>query len=232
MAMRSQPGAVLGLLGLAAAWPLAAQEYKDRGAFVITRSGTEVGRVEFAVRATTIQGRPGLLTVATTRTPAREVQYALETTAELAPVTYQSTESSGGRVQRRLSAQISGPRFSARASTSDGDVARELPVRPPFVILGEDDYTVYYFVPRPEAGATRNINVVRTRDLTSTTGTVTGGSADTLSISGRPVPARRFELRLADGDTREFWMTPSGSLVQVSLPGQSVLATRAEAPVR
>jgi hypothetical protein len=224
---------VLGLLGLAAAWPLAAQEYMDRGAFVITRSGTEVGRVEFAVRATTIQqGRPGLLTVATTRTPAREVQYALETTAELAPVTYQSTESSGGRVLRRLSAQISGPRFSARATTPDGDVARELPVRQPFIILGEDDYTVYYFVPRPDAGASRSINVVRTKDLTSTTGTVTGGATDTLTISGRPVPARRFELRLADGDTREFWMTPSGSLVQVSLPASSVLATRAEAPGR
>ena len=233
MTMRSTTGAVLGLLGLAAAWPLAAQEYMDRGAFVITRSGTEVGRVEFAVRVTTgQQGRPGLLTIATTRTPARDVQYALETTAELAPVTYQSTESSGGRVQRRLSAQISGARFSARASTPDGDVARELPVRAPFVILNEDDYTVFYFVPRPDEGATRNINVVRTRDLTATTGTVTGGPLDTVSIAGRPIPARRFELRLADGDTRQFWVTPSGSLIQISIPAINGLATRAEAPAR
>ena len=205
----------------------------DRGAFIITRSGAEVGRVEYAVRVTTgSQGRPGLLTVATTRTPAREVQYALETTAELTPVSYQSTESSGGRVLRRLTAQIGGPRFSARASTPDGDMARELPVRTPFVILGEDDYTVYYFVPRPNAGQTRHINVVRTKDLSSTTGTVTGGTVDTVTIAGRPVATRRFELRLADGDAREFWMTPSGSLVQVAIPAANIVATRTEAPAR
>lgn len=224
---------MLGLLGLAAAWPLAAQEYMDRGAFVISRSGAEMGRVEYAVRMTAgQQGRPGLLTVATTRTPAHEVQYALETTAELVPITYQSTESAGGRVVRRVSAQVGGPRFSARASTPDGDVARELPVRMPFVILGDDDYTIYYFVPRPDPGQSRDVNVVRTRDLSPTTGTVAGGPTDTVLIAGRPVVARRFELRLADGDVRQFWMTPSGSLVQVAIPSAGLIATRAEAPNR
>jgi len=229
--MRSPRSIIAGLLGLAAAAPLAAQEYMDRGAFVLTRGGAEMGRVEYAVRATPgRQGRPGLLTVATTRTPAREVQYALETSAELAPLTYQSTETTGGRVARRLSAQIFGARFSARASTPEGDMARELPVRPPFVILGEDDYTVYYFVPRPDEGVQRSVNVVRTRDLVATTGTVTGGPVDTVQVAGRPVATRRFELRLADGEVRQFWVTPSGSLVQVALPASGILASRTEAP--
>jgi hypothetical protein len=222
---------LVGLLVLGAAGRLRAQEYMDRSAFVLSRSGAEMGRVEYAVRTTTIQqGRPGLLAVATTRTPAHEVQYALETTAELTPVSYSSTESAGGRVVRRVTAQIVGPRFSARASTSDGDVARELPVRQPFVVLGEDDYTIYYFLPRPQPGQTRTVNVVRTRDLTSTTGTVTGGEDDTVSVAGRPVAARKFELKLADGEVRQFWMTPVGSLVQVAIPAAGIIATRAEAP--
>lgn len=222
-----------GLLTFAAAGGLCAQEYMDRSAFVLSRSGAEMGRVEYAVRTTTIQqGRPGLLAVATTRTPAHEIQYALETTAELTPVSYSSTESTGGRVVRRVSAQIQGSRFSARASTSDGDVARELPVRQPFAVLGDDDYTIYYFLPRPQPGETRTVNVVKTRDLTATTGTVTGGDVDTVSVAGRPVAARKYELKLADGEVRQFWMTSVGSLVQVAIPAAGIIATRAEAPTR
>ena len=207
---------------------LAGHEYLDRGAFIITRGGTETGRVEYAVRSTT----GGLQTVATTRTPAREIQYVLETDRNLAPLTYQSIESSGGRVTRRVSAQVSGARFSARASNDAGDVARELPVRPPFAILGDDDFTVFYFIPRPEAGVTSTLNLVRTRDLSATTGTVTGGVEDTVTVASRPVAARRFELRLADGEVRQFWMTPAGSLVRVALPAAGLIATRAEAPAR
>jgi len=224
--------ATLLVLGSTAA-PLRAQEYLDRGAFVITRGGAETGRVEYAVTTTTgAQGRGGLLTVATTRTPAREVRYALETTPDLAPVSYQATETVGGRVVRRVSAQVNGLRFSARASTAEGDIARELPVRQPFVILGDDDYTAFYFLPRPEPGASRTVNVVRTADLSATTGTVSGGVEDTVTVGGRPIATRRYELRLADGDVRRFWMTPSGSLVQVAVPAVGILATRAEAPSR
>jgi hypothetical protein len=212
---------------------LEAQEFLDRGAFVIARGGAETGRVEYAVRFTTgQQGQGGLQTVATTRTPAHEVQSVLETDKNLAPVSYQSIESSGGRVSRRVSAQIAGARFSARASTDAGDVARELPVRPPFAILGDEDYTVFYFIPRPDSGATRTLNLVRTRDLSATTGTVTGGGNDTVTVAGRPVVARRFELRLADGEVRQFWMTPAGSLVQVALPAAGLIATRTEAPAQ
>lgn len=222
---------LLLLAGGAAA--LEAQEFLDRGAFVIVRGGTETGRVEYAVRSTTgQQGQGGLQTVATTRTPAREVQYVLETDNNLAPITYQAIESSGGHVTRRVSAQVAGGRFSARASTDAGDVARELPARPPFAILGDDDYTVFYFIPRPEAGATRTLNLVRTRDLRATTGTVTGGDNDTVTVAGRPVVARRFELRLADGEVRQFWMTPAGSLVRVAVPAAGLIATRTEAPAQ
>jgi hypothetical protein len=224
-----------GLLVLSAASApgLSAQEYLDRGTFVLMRSGAEAGRVEYAVRATSgQQGRGGLLVVGTTRTPAHEVQYILEVSADLAPVSYQLTENGGGRVTRRLSAQIVGPRFSARATTESGEVSRELPVRAPFVILGADDYTVYFFVPRPEPGATQAINVVRTETLTPTTGTVTGEGDDSVSVAGHTLPCRRFAMRLADGELRQFWMTSAGSLLQVAIPGLGIVATRGQAPAR
>jgi hypothetical protein len=209
-----------------------AQEYLDRGTLVISRNGAETGRVEYAVRATSGQGQGGLLVVGTTRTPAHEVQYILEVTRELTPLTYQLSETTAGRVARRVSAQVIGQRFSARASTEAGDVARELPVRLPFIILGTDDYTFYFFLPRPDAGAARNVNVVRTENLSAMTGVVTNVGDDSVTISGRPIACRRFELRLADGDVRQFCMTSTGALLQVTIPAASLVATLSQPPAR
>jgi len=216
--------AVLTLLWGYSAASLECQETLDRGTFVLMRGNAETGRVEYAVG--------GLLVVGTTRTPAHEVQYILEVSADLAPVSYSLTENAAGHVVRRMSAQIIGPRFSARAQTDAGEVARELPVRQPLVILGGDDYAAFLFVPRPDAGATRPVNVVRSETLTGTTGTVTGEGDDTITIAGQPVACRRFVLRLADGETRQFWITSTGSLLQVTTPGTGIVATRTQAPSR
>jgi hypothetical protein len=222
----------LVLAGSWAAAPLAAQEYIDRGTFVLKRGDAETGRVEFAVRATTGQnGTGGLLVIGTTRTPAHEVQYILEVSRDLAPVSYQMTQNSGGRVLRRMSALVAGNRFSARSTTDGGEVARELPVRNPFLILAADDYTVFHFAPRPDAGVTRPIHVVRIETLTPSTGTVTGEGEDSVRVAGQFVPCRRYLLRLADGETRQFWITPTGSLLQVSAP-TGVIATRTQTPTR
>ncbi|HEY2807029.1 MAG TPA: hypothetical protein VGI92_14315 [Gemmatimonadales bacterium] len=224
--------AVMVVIAAALAARAEAQEYLDRGTLVIARGGSETGRVEFAVRATSGQGQGGLLVVGTTRTPAHEVQYILEVTRELTPVTYQLSETTGGHVVRRVSAQVVGMRFSARASTEAGDVARELPVRPPFVIMGSDDFTFYFFLPRPEPGASRVVNVVRTENLTLTTGTVTNLADDTVLIAGHPIDCRKYELKLADGDTRQFCMTPTGGLVQVVIASSGITATLSQPPSR
>ena len=229
--MRRLP--LIAVTGLLLAGPLSAQEFLDRGTFVITRGGGEAGRIEFAVRATTgSTGNGGLLTIGTTRTPAHEVQYALETTRDLVPVSYQLTETTGGRVIRRLSAQIAGPRFSAHAITDAGESSRELPVRSPFVILGGEDYTSFLFLPRPDAGASRPIYAVKSETLTPVTGTVTGEGDDDVAIGAQHIACRRYSLRLSDGETSQFWITPTGSLVQITMPNGSLSVTRTQAPTR
>jgi hypothetical protein len=225
--------AVLALvLGIFSA-PLQAQEYLDRGTFVLHRGDAETGRIEFAVRATTGQrGEGGLLVIGTTRTPSREVQYILEVSRDQAPVSYQMTETSGGHVTRRMSALIAGPRFSARATTDAGEVSRELPVRSPLMILAAEDYTVFHFAPRPDVGESRPINIIRTETLAPTTGSVTGEADDSVRVGGRQVACRRYLLRLADGESRQFWITPMGSLLQVTAAAGGIIATRTEAPAR
>lgn len=215
------------------ALPLGAQEFLDRGTFVITRGGSEVGREDFAIRPTVgRQGQSGVLAVSTVREGGRELQHALELTADHTPVTFQQTESAGGRVVRRLSAQLAGLRFSARLTSSDGEAAREFPVRAPAVILGDDAFNEYYFVPRPSDGTPRAVSVVRPGDERATAGTVEALGTDTVTVGNRAVAARRFALRLQDGEERLFWVTLSGDLVRVALPATGTIATRAELPRR
>lgn len=212
--------------------PASAQELFDQGVFIIARGGAQTGQAEFAIRsAAGPEGRRGLLVVATTRTPAREVAFAQEI-SDLVPTTFQQTETVGGRVVRRVAASLSGRRFSARASSADRDMARELPVRSPFVILGDEDYTAYYFMPRPDSGVSGPLTVFRTRDLVALNAAVEGLGADTLTVGGRRLACRRYALHLPDENDRQFWVTDNGTLVQVAVPAAGLTATRAEAPSR
>jgi hypothetical protein len=225
---RCAPLVPLALLALVARIA-AAQDFVDRGVFVIERGNAETGRVEFAVRRTSgSQGRGGFLLVAATRTAAHEVEYALELSRDSVPVTFTQTETTSGRIVRRVSATLSGHRFSARASSSDAEVSREMPVSPPLLILGDEDYTAYAFLPQPDPGQSRAVTVIRARDLEPAAAQVLGMGHDTLRIASRFVPCRRFTLRLADGEERQFWLASGGMLVRVAQPATGLVATRTE----
>lgn len=214
-----------------AALPLRAQELYDRGVFVLARTGAEVGREEFALRAGTGRGAAGggLMAVSTMRIEGREIQRALEVTREYVPVSFQQTESSGGRVVARIAAQLAGIRFSTRITAQEGETAREFPVRAPVVILAADAYAAFYFVPRPDSGQDRAVTVVDPAEARSHPGTITGLGPDTVSIGTERVPARHFRLRVGESE-RHFWFTPAGDLLQVSQPAANLVATRAEVP--
>lgn len=220
-------------LGALAPWrPIHGQDFLDRGTFVIVRNGIEIGREEFAIRPTVgRRGQSGVLSVSTVRFRDREVQHALELSAEQVPISFQETTTQGGRVVVRYSAQLSGARFSARLSSHDGETAREFPVRPPVIILGSEAYSEFYFVPRGTTGAPRTVSVVRPSEAQAVTGTVEALGGETVVIGDRPIAADRFVLRLP-GEDRQFWITPSGDLLRVAVPGQNLVATRAEPPGR
>jgi len=207
--------------------PAAAQQFLDSGTFLLLRNGAEGGRVEFAIRPNASrQGEPGVLLVSTARLRGREIQHALELSASHVPVSFQQTETAGSRTVRRVSAQLAGVRFSVRVVSNDGESAREFPVRPPLVILGEEDVAGFYFVPRAEPGSPRPVTVVRAQDGRAVAATVEAQGPDTVTVGTQTLGAQRFALRLQDGDVRLFWFTAAGDLLRVATPASGIVATR------
>ena len=212
--------------------PLGAQTLLDRGTLILVRGGGEAGRVEFAVRTTTgSAAEGGQLAIGTTRTPAHEIQYALETDRLLAPLNYTLTESAAGHVVRRISAQVAPPRLSVHAVTDAGETSRELPARAPLVIMADEDFTAYFFLPRPDAGERRTLNVFRVESMTSVSATVTGEGDDNVGVGAQPIPCRRYTLQLSNGERAQYWFNLTGSLIKVTAPS-GLIATRAQAPTQ
>jgi len=226
---------LLLLLALAPAGAVSAQNV-DAGAFIIVRGSAEAGREEFAIREAPARGgrnaERNLVLVATARVPGKETQVALEVAGDQTPVSLQQTESNGGRVARRVNAQLAGTRFSARITSTEGESAREFAVRPPVALISDEAFSSFYFMPRADQGAHRTVSVIRSRDVRAISGSVIHQGNDTVTVGSQRLAARRYLLRLSDGDERQFWFTPSGDLLQVAIPSQSVIATRAEPPRR
>jgi hypothetical protein len=219
-----RPWALLAAALAAAPAAAAAQDFADRGVLVMERGGAETGRIEFALR----RSGQGLLLISATRTPARSLDVALELSADSVPVSFQQTETVAGRVVRRVSATVSGHRFSARASSTEVEVTRELPVSVPLLILGDEDYAALMLLPRPDSGALRTVTVIRAGDLSATVAQVVGGGADSVRVRGRELPCRRLTLRFPEGEERQFWLSADGRLLKVRVPALGLTLTRAE----
>jgi hypothetical protein len=227
--------AILAVAALAALAPAAAsaQEFLDQGVFLISRDGAEIGREEFAIQATPgRQGRPGVLAVATDHYRERDVRAALELTNDHIPVSYQVDVAVAGRVTERLSGQLARGRFAVRLVTQAGEVVREFPVPAGVVVLDDDGLDQFYFFPRPTESTSQPVSILRPRERRVVTGEVRTLGTDTVVVGTRGVTARHYGLTFPGGDAREFWFSPSGSLLKVAIPARALVALRSSLPIR
>ncbi len=223
------------LLLVAAAVPRAAraQSYLDQGVFVIKQDGNEIGREEFAVRTTPgRQGAGGVLAVSTARYRDHEYRAALELTSDNTPVSYQLDVTTGGRVTERLSSQFGRGRCAVRIASPSGEVAREFPIPARAAVLDDDAFDQFSFVPRPGAGASQSVGVVRPRQSGVVGATVRAVGDDSVLVGQRLMAARHYLLSLPAGDDREFWISTAGDLLKVTLRARGVTATRLAPPSR
>ncbi len=229
--MRPARAAAALLLALAPAAPARAQEFLDRGTFVIERAGNEVGREDFAIRRSTGAAGAGILAVATVHYRDRDLRPALELTGGLTPVSYQVDVSVGGRVSERFSAQFARGRIAARLATQQREELREFPVPSAVAVLDDDAFHQYYFLPRAAGGGTRTVQLLRPRGPSLVVGEVTRIGPDTVTVNARTLPADRYSLRIGSAEERLFWFTADGDLLRVAEPSRDLVATRTAIPL-
>lgn len=210
-----------------------AQTFLDQGVFLITRAGAEIGREEFAIRATPgQQGHGGVLAVATVRYRDRELKTALELSTDHVPISYQLDITTSGRLAERLAGQFGRGRFSVRVVTQRGELAREFPVPPGAVVLDDDAFAQYYFIPRADNAAPEQVMLLRPRQTTVVAAEVRSLGPDSVIVGDHGVATQHYVMTLPGGDRRELWFTPAGDLVKVALPASSIVATRLSLPAR
>jgi hypothetical protein len=228
------PATLLGVsLALALPADHRAQAFLDQGVFLITRDGVEIGREEFAIRTTPGgQGRGAVLAVATARYRDREIKTALELSNAHVPISYQLDVTASGRLVERLAGQFGQGRCAIRVVSPRGEVAREFPVPQGAVILDDDAFDQYSFVPHADSGAPAQVMLLRPRQTTVVAAAVRSLGLDTIVVGDRAAAAQHYVITLPGHDRREFWVTPSGDLLKVALQASSVTATRLTFPVR
>ena len=216
--------------GLAAAAPAVSAQVRvlDEGSFTIYRGDTRVGREDFSIRATADAAGP-LAAQGTVAIDNRRLQPALSTTAAGVPVSYQLEIREGRDVTARWALQIGGGRAVSRERSASGEASTEFPAPPSAVLFDEQVAHHAWFVLRRAASGT--LGILRPRDGTTGNITIAGGSPDTITIGGRPIPSRRFTLRADWGaPPREVWIDASSRLLQVRVDGNGLRFTRDEAP--
>jgi hypothetical protein len=223
--------AMLGVALCAGHRPASAQEFLDRGTFLIERSGNEVGREDFAIRRTPARaGTGGILAVATAHYRDRELRPALDLRGDLRPVGYQLDVSAAGRVVERLSAQFGPGRISVRLASQQREVLREFPAAPGIAVLDDDVFHQFYFLPRAASGGVLALRLLRPRAPAIVGATVRRQDADTVTVGGHRLSADRFVLLLESGEERDFWFTADGDLLRVAIPSREIVATRTALP--
>jgi hypothetical protein len=213
--------------------PLHAQGFLDQGVFVITRGGNEIGREDFAVRTTPgRQGQGGMQAVATVRYRDRDYRAVLELTRDRIPVSYQGDATVAGRLSERVIGQCGRRRCAVRLVTPAGEQAHEFPVPARFVMLDDETFDQFAFVPRPSGAATASIAVVRPRQSRLITGEIRDLGPDSVAIGPRSVPAEHYAVTLPGSNVHELWFSAAGDLLKVVVPGSGTTARRASLPTR
>lgn len=220
-------------LGLAAAAPLARAAAQntivDEGTLIVVRNGAVVGRETF--RIVEVDGGEKVFTAtAQVSHGTRRLTPALSVSATGNPLLYRMELREGTTVQERLQATARPGRLSVLLQTDGGEAAKDYVLGSGALVLDDDIYHHYAFVPAARAGgAGSEVMVVVPRSGRQLRATLAAVGEEQVEIGGRTVPATHYVLTLPGG-ARDVWADANGRLLRVSLPALALTATREELP--
>lgn len=202
----------------------------DEGTFVLRENGREVGREIFSIRRSGTG--PGAVVIAQGRVDlgeADDLVTSLEVSGEgFRPATY-AVQVEGSEPQR-IAGRVSGGRFSARIISPAGEMMREYLAGEGAVIIDEGVAHQYYFISQRLRGDAFTVPVIIPRQSRQVSASVSVGAAESISIGGQSVTARRLEVRPAGLPSRSVWIDAAGRILRLEIADRGMVAERLAAP--
>ena len=204
----------------------------DEGTFTVTREGNRIGREEFRIMKQPVAGSVGYVARGLGAYGDRRVTAALQTDASGSPLGYQVDVKNGVEVESRLTAQILHGRLSTQIRTSRGEAANEFATGEGTVLLDEEMYHQYFFLPLSGrlGGASADMSVLVPRRNAQGALRVNRGGADPVTIAGQSLAATRYVLSSPGAPERHVWLDAGGRVLKVSVPSQAIVVLRDDPP--
>jgi hypothetical protein len=226
---------MLALAGLVwSAETASAQDTKiDDGTFRLLVGGREVGRETFSIRragdgeaaVTIAQGR----VVRSDAGAAGEVSSNLQVNGPtLRPSSYQLEVR--GDARERITGRVTGGRFSARITSSAGEMMREYLAGEGAVVVDDGIAHHHYFLTASGAAGDFRVPVIVPRRSRQISASVRNAGSASIEAGGRTVSATHLIVEMSDGPTRHVYIDSAGRVLRVEIPDQNFTAVRVELP--
>lgn len=226
--MIARTTAALGIALLTAAPALAQTVVIDEGTFRLSVRGTPVGTETFSIR------RSGSGDAATVVAQGRTVLDSGEQTRALLQVEGPGLRASAYQIEvsgpqtQSIRGQAAGNRFRATIVSTAGETMREYLTSDGAVVLDNGVAHQHYFLVSRLPGDA--VPIIIPRQSRQVAASITDQGAETITVAGQSVPARRIEVRPAGLAARTVWVDQEGRVLRLRIEADQFLAERTALP--
>lgn len=201
----------------------------DEGSFTISENGQAIGREEFRIRS--VPGPRGATVIAqatVSYNDRRRIVPALSVDSSGAPLGYDVEIKNGPVTEEKLNGTISRGRISVRIRNPRGESAKEYVVADGALILDDDVFHQYYFLPRSKRSGP--VPVVIPRRNVQMIFRVSSAGNEAVTIGSRTLDAEKLLLAEPGGATRQIWVDSAGRVLKVVMSPGGRTALRDDPP--
>jgi hypothetical protein len=199
----------------------------DEGTFMVTQKGAPLGRESFRIVRTPAPGGQVFRATGQSALGDNRITTSLGTDSSGVPVSYE-LELTQRAVVQRLQGRGRPGRFSVLMQTVSGESAREYVLDNGALLIDEDVFHHFFFVPL--AAQHSQLIVIAPRVADQGRFTLQERGTEMVEIANRSIQSRHFALIGPSGASRDVWIDGRGRLLKVAIPEKGLVALRDDPP--
>lgn len=200
----------------------------DEGTFSVTEQGAPIGREQFRISRTPGPGGQVYLVKGQSKLRDNSVSTTLGVDSLGVPVSYGSEHRERGQLVQSIRGRGRPGRFSIVKQTRTGGSGREYLLNQGALLIDEDVFHHFYFVPASISNP--HLIVIAPRPAQQDTFSVQDRGVETVEVAGRGLSGRRYTLVSSANGTRDVWIDAKGRLLKVAIPAKGLVALRDDPP--